>query len=119
MANQFYILGFQDTFDGHRFCEVEEDKGYHTTPIGERTWFIHYHSPFVNLNSVTGMGAGTFFDQVNSILILDKDGKSTEDQIKEADGDLAELNPACKDEETMLETLRKLAQGRREIPSAP
>lgn len=64
----------------------------------------------MNPDSVTGMGAGTFFDQVNSILIPDKDGKSTEDQIKEVDGDLAKLNPAYKDEETMLEALKKLGQ---------
>ena len=53
------------------------------------------------------MRAGTCFDQVNIILIIDKDGKSAENQIKEADGDLAKLVPAYK---IMLEARRKLAK---------
>ena len=56
------------------------------------------------------MGAGTFFDQVNAILIPEKDGKSTEDQIKAVDGDLAKLHPAYTNEETMLQTLKKLGK---------
>ena len=106
----FRLLGFQKKFDGHRFCEVETDKDYHTSPTGERTWFIHYDSPFVNPESVTGMGTGSFFDQVNSILIPEKDGKSTEDQIKEVDGDLAKLHPAYENEETMLKALKELGK---------
>lgn len=106
----YYVDGFQNKFDGHRFCEVEQDKKYHKKPIDARTWFIHYQSPYENHSSVTGLGAGNFFDQVNSILIPKKDGISTEDQINAVNGDLAKLNPAYKDEESMTAALLKLGK---------
>jgi hypothetical protein len=106
----FYVDGFQQKFDGHRFCEVEKDPGYHESPTGSRTWFIHYNSPFQNPSSATGLGAGNFFDQANSILIPPKDGKSTEDQIKAVNGNLSMINPAYNSVDSMTAALRKLGQ---------
>ncbi|KAL8724612.1 MAG: hypothetical protein Q9181_006752 [Wetmoreana brouardii] len=106
----YYVDGFQEKFDGHRFCEQEDDPNYHNNPISERTWFIHYNSPYKNPTSVTGFGNGSFFDQVNSILIPEKEGKSTEDQIKEVNGDLAKLNDAYKDYDSMTAALTKLGE---------
>lgn len=104
----YYVDGFQDKFNGHRFCEQEADANYHKSPIGERTWFIHYDIPYENPSSVTGFSQGSFFDQVNSILIPEPDGKSTEDQIKEVDGDLAKLNDAYKDYDSMTAKLTQM-----------
>ncbi|MCJ1376928.1 hypothetical protein MMC17_000018 [Xylographa soralifera] len=85
-----------NAFDTHRFCEVEADPSYHTSPIDARTWFIHYDSPF--------------FDQVNSVLIPPKNGQSTADQITAVDGDLAKINPVYNDVDSMTAALTKLAQ---------
>ena len=106
----FYVDGFQKEFDTHRFCEVESDPNYNVSPIGDRTWFIHYDSPYQNPSTVTGFGTGSFFDQVNSVLIPEKDGKSTADQIKDVDGDLSKINPAYNDVDSMTAALTKLAQ---------
>ena len=106
----YYVGGFQERFNGHRFCEQEDDPNYHKSPIDDKTWFIHYDSPYQNPSSVTGFGSGSFFDQVNSILIPEKDGKSTDDQIKEVNGDLAKLNDAYKDCDSMTAALTKLGQ---------
>jgi len=115
----FYVDGFQQKFDGHRLCEVEKDPGYHESPTGSRTWFIHYNSPFQNPSSATGLGAGNFFDQANSILIPPKDGKSTEDQIKAVNGNLSMINPAYNSVDSMTAALRKLGQDNPQVPSAP
>jgi len=106
----YYVDGFQAKFDGHRFCEPENDPGYHKNPIGTRTWFIHYNSPYENPSSVTGFSSGSFFDQVNSILIPEKGGKSTEDQITAVNGNLSMLNPAYNDYDSMTTALTKLGQ---------
>ena len=106
----YYVDGFQKAYDTHRFCEVEADPSYHTSPIDARTWFIHYDSPYENPSSVTGLSAGSFFDQVNSVLIPPKNGQSTADQIKAVDGDLAKINPAYNDVDSMTTALTKLAQ---------
>lgn len=106
----YYVDGFQEKFIGHRFCEQEDDPKYHKSPLDEKTWFIHYDSPYENPSSVTGFSSGSFFDQVNSILIPEKDGKSTEDQIKEVNGDLAELNDAYKDYDSMTAALTKMSE---------
>lgn len=106
----FYVDGFQQKFDGHRFCEVEEDPNYHKSPIDPKTWFIHYDSPYENPSSVTGFGAGNFFDQVNSVLIPTKDNVSTEDQIKAVGGNLSKINPAYNDVDSMTAALQKLGQ---------
>jgi hypothetical protein len=106
----YFVDEFEEKFDGHRFCEVEQDASYHNKPIADRTWFIHYESPYENPSSVTGLGPGTFFDQVDAILIPPKDGKSTADQIKAVNGDLAKLNPAYKDVDSMTAALTKLGQ---------
>lgn len=106
----YYVDGFQQAFDTHRFCEVEADPSYHTSPIDARTWFIHYDSPYENPSSATGLSAGSFFDQVNSVLIPPKNGQSTADQIKAVDGDLAKINPAYNDVDSMTTALTKLAQ---------
>lgn len=101
---------FQEKFVGHRFCEHEDNPTYNENPIGERTWSIHYNSPYKNPPSVTGFGSGSFFDQVNSILIPEREGKSTEDQIQEVNGDLAKLNNAYKDYDSMTAALTKMGQ---------
>ena len=106
----YYVDGFQQAYDTHRFCEVEADPSYHTSPIDARTWFIHYDSPYENPSSVTGLSTGSFFDQVNSVLIPPKNGQSTADQIKAVDGDLAKINPAYNDVDSMTAALTKLAQ---------
>ena len=106
----YYVDGFQQKFDGHRFYEVEEDANYHKSPTDSKTWFIHYDSPHVNPSSVIGLGGGNFFDQVNSILIPPKDGKSTEDQIKAVDGDLSKINPAYNNVDSMTAALTKLGE---------
>ena len=106
----YYVDGFQQKFDGHRFCEIENDPNYHKSPIDSKTWFIHYDSPYMNPSAVTGLGAGTFFDQVNSILIPPTDGNSTEDQIKAVGGDLSKINPAYNDVDSMTAALEKLGQ---------
>ena len=106
----YYVDGFQQKFDGHRFCEVENDPNYHKSPIDSKTWFIHYDSPYTNPSAVTGLGTGSFFDQVNSILIPPTDGKSTEDQIKAVGGDLSKINPAYNDVDSMTAALEKLGQ---------
>lgn len=105
-----YVDGFQEKFNGHRFCEQEDDPNYHKSPTNEKTWFIHYDSPYQNPSSVTGFSDGSFFDQVNSILIPEKDGKSTDDQIKEVNGDLAKLNDAYKDYDSMTAALIKMGE---------
>lgn len=106
----YYVDGFQQKFDGHRFCEVEQDANYHKSPIDSRTWFIHYDSPWENPSSVTGLGTGNFFDQVNSILIPPKGGKSTADQITAVNGNLSQINPAYNDVDSMTAALQKLGQ---------
>lgn len=106
----YYVDGFQEKFNGHRFCEQEDDPNYHKSPIDERTWFIHYDSPYNNAASVTGFSSGSFFDQVDSILIPEKDGKSTADQIREVNGDLAQLNDAYKDFDSMTAALTKMGE---------
>ena len=63
---------------------------------------FHYDSPYDNPSSATGLSAGSFFDQVNSVLIPPKDARSTADQIKAVDGDLAKINPAYNDVDSML-----------------
>ena len=107
----YFVGEFEQKFDGHRFCEVEQDPSYHTKPIDERTWFIHYESPYENPSAALALGPGNFFDQVNSILIPPKDGKSTEDQIKEANGDLATINSAYANVDSMTAALTQLGQG--------
>ena len=106
----YYVDGFQQAYDTHRFCEVEADPSYHKSPIGARTWFIHYDSPYENPSSVTGLSTGSYFDQVDSVLIPLKNGQSTADQIKAVDGDLAKINPADNDVDSMTAALTKLAQ---------
>lgn len=106
----YWVDEFEKRFDGHRFCEQEKDPSYHFKPILQRTWFIHYQSPYRNSKEVTGLGPGSFFDQVDAILIPPKDGKSTADQIEDVNGDLAKLNPAYKNVDTMTHALQKLAE---------
>ena len=106
----YFVDEFQDKFNGHRFCEVEADAGYHQNPIDDKTWFIHFNSPYKNPSSVTGFGTGSFFDQINSILIPAKDGKSTEDQIKAVDGDLSKINVAYNNVDSMTAALNKLGE---------
>ena len=106
----YYVDGFQKAYDTHRFCEVEADPNYHNSPIDARTWFIHYNSPYENPSSVSGFSTGSFFDQVDSVLIPPLNGQSTEDQIKAVNGNLTKINPAYNDVDSMTAALTKLAQ---------
>jgi hypothetical protein len=94
----------------HFQLRISHDPSYHSSPIAERTWFIHYDTKYED-SSVTGFGDpnSSFFDQVDSILIPPKDGKSTADQIKEVNGNLSMINPAYTDPESMTAALNKLA----------
>ena len=47
---------------------------------------------------------------MNSVLIPPKNGQSTADQIKAVDGDLAKINPAYNNMDSMTAALTKLAQ---------
>ncbi|KAI0970598.1 SGNH hydrolase-type esterase domain-containing protein [Xylaria arbuscula] len=105
----YFVNNFEHTFDGHRFCEEEIDHTYHRMPIDQRTWIIHPGSPYGDSSIVTGSGAGTFFDVVDSILIPSEDGKSTAEQIKEANGNLSALNPAYNNVSSMTSALNQLA----------
>ena len=105
-----YVDEFQQAYNNHRFCEVEADPSYHTSPIDARTWFIHYNSPYENPSSATGLSTGSFFDQVDSVLIPPKNGQSTADQIKAVNGNLTQINPAYNDVDSMTAALTKLAQ---------
>ncbi|KAK8876993.1 hypothetical protein PGQ11_001939 [Apiospora arundinis] len=110
----FFVDEFERQFDGHRFCEKENDPAYHTKPIADRTWFIHYESPYTDDAAAAAAGKKkgdpSFFDQVDSKLIPPKDGKSTKDRIKSVNGDLAKLHPAYKDVDSMTKELNKLAE---------
>jgi hypothetical protein len=112
LGGVYYVDGWQSKYDGHRFCEHEADPNYHNKPIDTKTWFIHYESPYENPASVTGLGASnsSFFEQVDSILIPPKDGKSTADQIKAVNGDLSKLNPAYNNVDSMTAALTKLGE---------
>ncbi|KAI1420267.1 SGNH hydrolase-type esterase domain-containing protein [Xylaria sp. FL1777] len=106
----YFVAEFEQKFDGHRFCEVESDQAYHMMPIDQRTWFIHYESPYGDPSSLKALGSGTFFDVVDSILIPPKDGKSTADQIKTVKGNLTALNAAYGSVDSMTAALNQLAR---------
>ncbi|KAL2204871.1 SGNH hydrolase [Sarocladium strictum] len=107
----YFVDDFDAKFDGHRFCEEEDDPAYHEEPIAERTWFIHWKTPYEDKKKALAIGSGdTYYDQINSILIPEKDGKSTKDQIEEVDHDLAQLNPAYESYDAMTKELNRLAE---------
>ncbi|KAI1375831.1 SGNH hydrolase-type esterase domain-containing protein [Hypoxylon crocopeplum] len=115
----YFVDEFEQKFDGHRFCEVEQDPNYHKKPIDQRTWFIHYQSPYPSHFSATEFDNRTFFEVVDSILIPPKDGKSTEEQIQAVNGDLAALNPAYESVDSMTAALEQLAQSNDEFVPLP
>ncbi|KAI0903680.1 SGNH hydrolase-type esterase domain-containing protein [Ustulina deusta] len=106
----YFVNEFEQQFDGHRFCEVESDYTYHRMPIDQRTWIIHYGSPYGDPSSIDGLGPGTLFDVVDSILIPPKDGKSTTDQIQAVNGNLSALSSAYDSVDSMTAVLNQLAQ---------
>ncbi|TGJ86909.1 hypothetical protein E0Z10_g1911 [Xylaria hypoxylon] len=106
----YFVDEFDKKFDGHRFCEVENDPTYHKLPTDQRTWLIHYDSPYGDSSSVRASNSGHFFDMVDSILIPPRDGKSTADQIKEVNGNLSVLNSAYDSVDSMAASLSQLAQ---------
>ncbi|KAI1171545.1 SGNH hydrolase-type esterase domain-containing protein [Nemania sp. FL0916] len=110
VGGAYFVNEFQARFDGHRFCEVESDPNYLKLPIDQRTWLIHHGSPYGDMSFSGGSGPSTFFDMVDSILIPPKDGKSTMDQIKAANGSLSSINPAYGNISSMTAALNKLAQ---------
>jgi hypothetical protein len=67
-----------------------------------------YNSPYENPSSATGLEFGSFFDQVDAILIPPKDGKSTADQIRAANGNLSAFNSAYNDHDSMTAALEQL-----------
>ncbi|KAI0425568.1 SGNH hydrolase-type esterase domain-containing protein [Xylaria sp. FL1042] len=115
----FFVDGFDQKFDGHRFCEEESDQTYHKMPTDQRTWIIHQGSPYGD-SSLTGFsGSNTFFDVVDSILIPLKDGKSTADQIKAVNGNLSVLNSAYDSIYSMISALNQLAREDAKYESLP
>ncbi|KAI1274942.1 SGNH hydrolase-type esterase domain-containing protein [Xylaria sp. FL0933] len=114
----FFVDAFNQKFDGHRFCEEEDDQTYHRMPTDQRTWIIHHGSPYGD--SLTNYsGFDTFFDVVDSILIPPKDGKSTAEQIKAVNGDLSAINSAYNSVYNMTSALNRLAQGDAKYASLP
>lgn len=111
----YFVDDFDAKFDGHRFCEEEDDVTYHEKPIEDRTWFIHWMSPYSDDESALNIGTGdTYYDQINSILIPEKDGKSSKERVEEVDHDLAQLNPAYESYDSMTAELYRLADEDRE-----
>ncbi|TVY27287.1 Lipase [Lachnellula hyalina] len=106
----YYVGGWQDKYNGHRFCEHEDDPSYHEKPIDPKTWFIHYQSPYKDSSTITGFGSGSFFDQVDSILIPEKNGVSTADQLTAVNGNASAINPAYDSVDSMTAALTKLGQ---------
>jgi hypothetical protein len=104
----WFIDEFEEAFNGHRFCEVENDPNYHKSPIDPRTWFIHYDTPYDD-PSITPTSAIDFFKAVDAVLIPPKDGLSTEDQINAVGGDYKQINPAYTDYDSMTAALKQLA----------
>lgn len=115
----YFVDEFEKKFDGHRFCEVESNPTYLKFPTDERTWLIHYTSPYGDSASSGGLGPGTLFDIVDSVLIPPKDGKSTSDQIKVVNGNLSALNPAYGSIDSMTSALNKLAEQDAKYESLP
>lgn len=121
----WFVDEFETAFDGHRFCEHEEDPNYHKAPIDDKTWFIHWLSPYVNPSAgqVACGGEGNpcpsplpssekpeFFKRIDAALIPPKNGVSTEDQIKAANGNYTKLNPAYENYDSMTKALIQLAE---------
>ncbi|KAK5624965.1 hypothetical protein RRF57_000681 [Xylaria bambusicola] len=106
----YYVQNFEDKFNGHRFCEEEHDPSYHMMPTAQRTWFQHHESPYGSSFPVKESDRGNFFDVIDSILIPEKDGKSTAEQIKAVNGDLSELSSAYDSINSMTNALIMLAQ---------
>ncbi|KAI0520844.1 SGNH hydrolase-type esterase domain-containing protein [Xylaria bambusicola] len=106
----YYVWEFNPKFEGHRFCEEESDLSYHMMPTADRTWFHHHKSPYGGLLPVKETNQSNFFDVVDSILIPEKDGKTTDDQIKAVNGNLSKLNSAYDNISSMKNALINLAQ---------
>lgn len=119
LGGVYYVDGWQSKYDGHRFCEPEDDPNYHNSPIDAKTWFIHYNSPYENPASATGIKGSSFFDQVDSILIPPKNGISTADQISGVNGNLSQLNPAYNDVDSMAAALTTLGQDNQTLAMLP
>ncbi|KAI1359283.1 SGNH hydrolase-type esterase domain-containing protein [Xylaria arbuscula] len=103
----YFVGDFEEKFNGHRLCEEESDPAYHMKPTADRTWIMHHESPY---GSSFPMKEGNFFDVVDSILIPDKAGKSTAEQIKAVNANLSALNPAYDSIVSMTAALDQLAQ---------
>lgn len=115
----YFVDEFEKNFDGHRFCEVESNPTYLKLPTDERTWLINYASTYGDSASSGGLGPGTLFDIVDSVLIPPTDGKSTLDQIKAVNGNLSLLNSAYESIDSMTASLNKLAQKDAKYDSLP
>jgi hypothetical protein len=104
----WFVDEFQSAFDGHRFCENETDPNYHHAPIDEKTWFIHFKSPYQKFPSAET--SVNIFDAIDSLLIPPKNGLSTEQQIQKVDGDRARISHAYGNYDNMTAALKKLAE---------
>jgi hypothetical protein len=107
----YFVDSFQSAFDGHRFCEVETDLSYHNAPIDEKTWFIHFKSPYQNSpSSNNDLFSGNMFDKIDTLFIPPKNGLSTEQRIEGVGGDRAKLSKAYESHDDMTAALKKLAE---------
>lgn len=111
LSGGLYFVGdFADKFNGHRLCEKESDPAYHVKPTDERTWISVHESAYGDSFPLNISESGNLFDVVDSILIPEKDGKSTAEQIKAVNGDLYVLNSAYDSTDSMTAALNELAQ---------
>jgi hypothetical protein len=108
----WFVDEFQSAFDGHRFCENETDPNYHNAPIDDKTWFIHFKSPYSKFPPAKTSNPPfmNMFEKIDSLLIPPKNGLSTEQQICEFDGDRARINHAYGNFGKMSAALLKLAE---------
>jgi hypothetical protein len=89
--------GFNQQFDGHRFCEAAPEK-YLQEPIGKETWFWHSKSP-------SFIGGGEGLDLAKEVLNV-----LTPNQTR--DGEPWTWSPFFDDKEIFYDGLTKMLSGR-------
>ena len=104
----WFVDEFETSFDGHRFCEVEENIAYHKNPTEARTWFIHYQTPYL-LSTGTASTPEKYIKAVDAALIPPKNGISTEDQLKAVGGEYSKINPAYQNLDSVIAAMDQLA----------
>ncbi|EPE35691.1 SGNH hydrolase [Glarea lozoyensis ATCC 20868] len=107
----YFVDSFQSAFNGHRFCEVETDPEYHNGPIDDKTWFIHFKSPYRDSPSLdNNPSSGNMFDRIDALLIPPKDGLSTRQRIEAVGGDRTRCNEVYANHDDMTAALKRLAE---------